>query len=56
VVYTGDHWVIDLVAGAAYAYVAYYVVVDAPSWLRVRAESAWHAITLRRRGAATDRP
>jgi membrane-associated phospholipid phosphatase len=33
VVYTGDHWVIDVVAGAAYAYVAYYVVVHAPSRL-----------------------
>lgn len=30
VLYTGDHWIIDAFAGAAYAYVAYYVVVHAP--------------------------
>ena len=30
VLYTGDHWVIDEIAGVAYAYVAYYVVVHAP--------------------------
>ena len=44
VVYTGDHWVIDAVAGVAYAYVAYYAVVHAPArlrdWRRVRALSA----------------
>ena len=44
VVYTGDHWVIDVVAGVAYAYVAYYAVVHAPArlrdWRRVRALSA----------------
>ena len=34
VVYTGDHWVIDAVAGVAYAYVAYYAVVHAPARLR----------------------
>jgi hypothetical protein len=34
VVYTGDHWVIDAVAGMAYAYVAYYAVVHAPDRLR----------------------
>jgi hypothetical protein len=35
VVYTGDHWVIDAVAGMAFAYVAYYAVFHAPA--RVRA-------------------
>jgi len=44
VVYTGDHWVIDAVAGVAYAYVAFYAVVHAPArlrdWRRVRALSA----------------
>ena len=34
VVYTGDHWVIDTIAGVAYAYVAYYAVVHAPARLR----------------------
>lgn len=34
VVYTGDHWVIDALAGVAYAYVAYYAVVHAPVRLR----------------------
>lgn len=42
VVYTGDHWVIDVLAGAAYAYVAFYAVVHAPGRaraLRARARS-----------------
>lgn len=34
VVYTGDHWIIDALAGAAYAYVAYYAVVHAPGRIR----------------------
>lgn len=38
VVYTGDHWVIDTIAGAGYAYAAYYAVVHAP--VRYR---AWRA-------------
>ena len=45
VVYTGDHWVIDAVAGAAYAYVAYYAVVHAPavvrSWRPAALSSRW---------------
>jgi membrane-associated phospholipid phosphatase len=36
VVYTGDHWVHDCVAGAAFAYVAYYVVVHTPVPVRER--------------------
>lgn len=45
VVYTGDHWVIDALAGMAYAYVAYYAVVHAPARLR-----AW------RRGSPASEP
>jgi len=45
VIYTGDHWVIDALAGVAYAYIAYYVVVHAPAHLR-----AWRD----RRAAAAD--
>jgi membrane-associated phospholipid phosphatase len=41
VIYTGDHWIIDAFAGAAYAYVAYYAVVHTPAPLRIRAEAAW---------------
>ncbi|MEX1296232.1 MAG: phosphatase PAP2 family protein [Candidatus Limnocylindrales bacterium] len=36
VVYTGDHWVHDGIAGAAYAYVAYYIVVHTPPSVRER--------------------
>jgi hypothetical protein len=34
VIYTGDHWLIDGLAGIAYAYIAYYAVVHAPGRLR----------------------
>jgi hypothetical protein len=34
VLYTGDHWLIDCIAGIAYAYVAYYAVVHPPRRLR----------------------
>jgi membrane-associated phospholipid phosphatase len=40
VVYIGDHWVIDAIAGMAYAYVAYYAVVHAPARLRTRRPAA----------------
>jgi PAP2 superfamily len=30
VIYTGDHWLIDGLAGIAYAYIAYYLVVHLP--------------------------
>ncbi len=36
VVYTGDHWVIDVLAGTAYAYVAFYAIVHVPGRLRRR--------------------
>jgi PAP2 superfamily len=45
VVYTGDHWIIDGLAGIAYAYVAFYALVHAPASLQ-RARAA-------RRPAAT---
>lgn len=35
VIYTGDHWLVDLVAGMAYAYVAFYVIAHARRWRRV---------------------
>jgi membrane-associated phospholipid phosphatase len=35
VVYTGDHWVHDCLAGAAYAYIAFYAVVHTPSSVRM---------------------
>jgi hypothetical protein len=41
VIYTGDHWVIDAIAGAAYATIAYYLVVHAPA--RFRSVRAWRA-------------
>ncbi len=34
VVYTGDHWVHDCIAGAAYAFIAYYLVVHTPPAVR----------------------
>ena len=34
VVYTGDHWVHDTIAGAAYAYIAYYAIVHTPAPVR----------------------
>jgi hypothetical protein len=41
VFYTADHWVIDAIAGVAYAYIAYYAVVHAPARLR-----AWRPAAL----------
>lgn len=38
VVYTGDHWVHDCIAGMAYAYIAYYAVVHAPTKMRLLLE------------------
>lgn len=34
VVYTGDHWLHDCIAGAAYAFLAYYIVVHTPPPIR----------------------
>jgi membrane-associated phospholipid phosphatase len=55
VVYTGDHWVVDLVAGAAYAYVAHYVVVHTPPDIKARAEDAWHSLVGRLRALLPER-
>ncbi len=45
VIYTGDHWLVDVLAGMAYAYVAFYLVVDSPDWLRARAAKTWASIS-----------
>jgi membrane-associated phospholipid phosphatase len=50
VVYTGDHWLHDCIAGAAYAYVAYYVVVHTPPSVRMRFDALF---LTPREGAAT---
>ena len=34
IVYLGEHYVIDAIAGVAYAVVAYWAVIHAPGWLR----------------------
>lgn len=54
VVYTGDHWLIDCVAGVAYAYVAYYAVVHTPAVVRERLGRAvaWGPARLRGRLAS----
>jgi len=51
VLYTGDHWIIDAFAGAAYAYVAYYVVVHAP-----RRVAGWRARRAVSRAPASPTP
>jgi hypothetical protein len=50
VIYTGDHWIIDAIAGVAYAYVAWYVVVQSPAAWRARAEALWTRASDRWRG------
>jgi membrane-associated phospholipid phosphatase len=44
VTYTGDHWIIDIIAGMAYAYIAHYLVVHTPAIVRERAEATWRAV------------
>ena len=51
VIYTGDHWIIDAVAGAAYACAAYYAVVHLPGRIR-----AWRAARSITPGAPTPTP
>jgi hypothetical protein len=46
VVYTGDHWVHDGLAGMAYAYVAYYAVVHTPATMRRRLDRAIRRVQL----------
>ncbi len=35
VIYTADHWLHDTIAGAAYAYIAYYAIVHTPQPVRM---------------------
>jgi hypothetical protein len=51
VIYTGDHWIIDAIAGAAYAYVAYYAVVHAPARYR-----AWRDLRIAAAGTPAPPP
>ena len=41
VIYTGDHWIVDCIAGVAYAFVAYYAVVHSPPALRAWPERTY---------------
>lgn len=34
IVYLGEHWVVDIIGGVAYAYAAYFAVLHGPSWAR----------------------
>jgi membrane-associated phospholipid phosphatase len=36
VMYTGDHWLIDVIGGVSYAYVSYYAVTHAPAFVSAR--------------------
>ncbi len=48
VLYTGDHWIIDMVAGAGYAYIAYYAVVHAAAPARLLAHGPLARLRSRR--------
>jgi hypothetical protein len=52
VTYTGDHWIIDAIAGIAYAYAAFYAVVHLSPTVRTRVEETWTraVASIRRRG------
>lgn len=54
VVYTGDHWLHDCIAGVAYAYIAYYAVAHTPASVRMRLDraSAWARLQARRPAGA----
>jgi hypothetical protein len=34
IVYLGEHWVVDIIGGVAYACAAYFVVMHGPAWAR----------------------
>ncbi len=34
IVYLGEHWVVDIVGGVAYAFAAYFVILRGPRWAR----------------------
>ncbi len=40
IVYLGDHYVVDVVGGVVYAFLAYAAVVHAPRWLRANMDRA----------------
>ncbi len=62
IVYLGEHWLVDIIGGVAYAVVAYWLILHAPGWYRrfiekaedteleagVEAENAGQAGALRR--------
>jgi len=52
VVYTGDHWLHDCLAGVAYAYIAYYAVVHTPAGVQMRLDRASRLTRLQTRRLA----
>jgi hypothetical protein len=34
IVYLGEHWVVDIIGGVAYAYAAYFAILHGPRWAR----------------------
>jgi hypothetical protein len=56
IVYLGEHYVIDAIAGIAYAYVAYRLVLSGPAWIRRLVDRAedrrFDAVAERTPGAA----
>jgi membrane-associated phospholipid phosphatase len=34
IVYLGEHWVVDIIGGVAYAYAAYFAITRGPGWAR----------------------
>jgi hypothetical protein len=34
IVYLGEHWVVDIIGGVAYAYAAYFAILRGPRWAR----------------------
>jgi hypothetical protein len=34
IVYLGEHWVVDIIGGVAYAFAAYFAVIHGPGWAR----------------------
>jgi hypothetical protein len=40
IVYLGEHWVVDIIGGVAYAFAAYFAILHGPSWARRLMEQA----------------
>ena len=40
IVYLGEHWVVDIIGGVAYAFAAYFVILHGPNWARRLMEKA----------------